>query len=95
MRIEWLDEALLDLDEAIGYLHERNPQAASQLAKTIHLAVRSLLQNPEIGRPGRVPGTRELVVGHTRYIVPYCISGREIHILAVMHDAREWPAVFS
>ena len=94
MRIEWLDEALVDLDEAVVYLDERNPEAARQLAKNIHLAVRQLLNNPEIGRPGRVPGTRELVVGHSRYIVPYRVDGRAIHILAVLHDAREWPATF-
>ena len=98
MRIEWLDEALVDFDEAVSYLHERNPQAARQLANSIHLAVRGLLINPEIGRTGRVPDTRELVVGHTRYIVPYRLSGnlggRAIHILAVLHDAREWPAAF-
>ena len=94
MRIEWLDEALVDFDEAVSYLHERNPQAARQLAQSIHLAVRGLLINPEIGRTGRVPDTRELVVGHTRYIVPYRLSRRVIQILAVLHDAREWPAGF-
>ncbi len=92
MRIEWLDEALVDFDEAVGYLDERNPVAARQLAKGIHLAVQNLRNNPEIGRPARVPGTRELVVGHSRYIVPYRVAGRAIHILAVLHDAREWPA---
>jgi len=95
MRIEWLDEALIDFDEAVSYLYERNPQAARQLATSIHLAVRGLLGNPEIGRPGRVPGTRELVVGSTRYIVPYRLGGRAIMILTVLHDAREWPAAFA
>lgn len=92
MRIEWLDEALVDFDEAVTYLHERNPPAASHLARSIHLAVQGLLSNPEIGRPGRVPDTRELVVGHTRYIIPYRLAGRAIQVLAVLHDAREWPA---
>lgn len=94
MRIEWLEESLVDLDEAVTYLQERNPQAARQLAKSIHLAAQGLLRNPELGRPGRVPDTRELVVGHTRYIIPYRLAGRTIEILAVLHDAREWPATF-
>lgn len=94
MRIEWLGEALVDFDEAVAYLHERNPSAAHHLAKSIHLAVQGLLRNPEIGRSGRVTDTRELVVGHTRYIVPYRLAGRNIEILAVLHDAREWPATF-
>lgn len=46
MRIEWLDEALTDFDEAIAYLHERNPDAAQRLARAIHLAVRNLRDNP-------------------------------------------------
>lgn len=95
MRIEWLDEALTDFDEAIAYLHERNPDAAQRLARAIHLAVRNLRDNPSLGRPGRVPGTRELVVSHSRYIVPYRVAGRVIEILAVMHDAREWPSSFA
>ena len=52
--------------QAAEKLTERNPQAAQQLAKCIHAAVQGLLVNPEIGRSGRVPDTRELVVGHTR-----------------------------
>jgi len=94
MRIEWLDEALADFEDALVYLAERNPEAARQLALAIHRAVRGLRENPEIGRPGRVAGTRELVVARSRYIVPYRVRGRVIELLAVMHDAREWPGGF-
>ena len=94
MRIEWLEAAVGDFEEAVAYLDERNPQAARQLAVHIHKAVQGLKGNPKNGRPGRVEGTRELVVGQTRYIVPYRLQEDVIEVLAVMHDAREWPGEF-
>jgi toxin ParE1/3/4 len=50
-----------------------------------------LPDNPEMGRPGRVPGTRELVIPSTPFIVPYRLDGNTIQILRVFHGARRWP----
>jgi toxin ParE1/3/4 len=50
-----------------------------------------LADNPHMGRPGRVPGTRELVVTRTPYIVPYRVRGDTLEILRVYHGARRWP----
>ena len=47
-----------------------------------------------MGRPGRVPGTRELVVPGTRYLVPYRVTGDTLQILRVYHGARNWPEGF-
>ncbi len=58
------------------------------------MAIERLRLLPAIGRPGRVPGTRELVVPRTPFIVPYRLIGNHIDILAVMHAARAWPAQF-
>jgi toxin ParE1/3/4 len=46
---------------------------------------------PHRGRPGRWPGTRELVIPRTPYIVPYRVQGDLIEILRVFHGARRWP----
>jgi toxin ParE1/3/4 len=43
---------------------------------------------PNIGRPGRIPDTRELVVVDTHFIVPYRVRDAEIEILSVFHGAR-------
>ena len=95
MRIEWLEQALDDFDAAIAYLDEQNPQAARKIAKIIHLQVQQLHQMPLIGRRGRVENTRELVVPGTHFIIPYRFDGHHlIELLAVMHDAREWPEKF-
>ena len=95
MRIIWLKSALDDFADAVAYLEERNPQAAPVFAGHINAALVRLRVFPESGRPGRVQGTRELVVGQTRYIIPYRLNDQRIELLAVMHDAREWPEGFS
>ena len=95
MRIEWLQQALDDFDAAITRIDKLNPQAACNIAKIVHLHVRQLQHMPLIGRPGRVENTRELVIPGTHFIIPYRFDGHHlIELLAVMHDAREWPEEF-
>jgi toxin ParE1/3/4 len=53
-----------------------------------------LLTSPALGRPGRVPGTRELVV-HENYLVPYRVKEDTVQIIRVQHVARLWPKQFS
>jgi toxin ParE1/3/4 len=55
---------------------------------------RSLIRYPLAGREGRVPGTRELAVTRTPYVIPYRICGDEIQILAVIHGAQRWATAF-
>jgi toxin ParE1/3/4 len=57
----------------------------------IRAQVRQLLQFPETGRPGRIEGTRELVISQTPYIVAYRITGETVRILRVLHGAQLWP----
>lgn len=91
MRIKWLDLALDDLIEIADYIGQDKPQAAKRMVARLWKAVRSLVANPERGRPGRVQGTRELIVADTPFIVPYRVKGTEIQILRVIHGARRWP----
>jgi plasmid stabilization system protein ParE len=58
---------------------------------TIRAAAARLLDHPALGRPGRVPGTRELVVSGTPYILPYRVQGETVQILHVLHGAQRWP----
>jgi plasmid stabilization system protein ParE len=50
--------------------------------------------NPAMGRPGRVSGTRELVVPDTPYIVPYRVRRNAVEVLRVFHAAGKWPSGF-
>lgn len=48
---------------------------------------------PGLGRPGRVAGTRELVIARAPYIIAYTVDPRidAVIILRVPHGARLWP----
>jgi toxin ParE1/3/4 len=96
MRIRWLDRAESDLAELFDYLLERNPRAARRVYDAIRDQVSKLAEHPGIGRPGRVAGTRELVISGTPYIVAYTVDRRAgiVVVLRVLHGARRWPDVF-
>jgi toxin ParE1/3/4 len=92
MRIVWSVEALDDLDALRAYIGRDSPKAAREMALRIVAAVEGLLEpHPQIGRPGRIAGTRELVVAGTPYVVPYRIEGGVAAVLRVYHAARRWP----
>ena len=94
MRIKWLDLAVDDLDGIAGYISQDNSEAAGRIVSRLWTAVRSLAEQPEMVRPGRVHGTRELVVSDTPFVVPYRVVGPQIEILRVLHGARDWPKSF-
>ncbi len=93
MEIKWLKTALRNLDEEAAYIAREDPRVARLVVRRIHEAVASLRNNPSLGRPGRVPGTRELVVPKTRYIIPDRVRPRllRIEILRVFHVSRKPP----
>ena len=91
----WSPEALDDLAALRAYIEKDNPSAAQRIALHIIHNVEILLPaSPEMGRPGRVPGTRELVIPRTPFIVPYRLQDNTIQILRVLHGARRWPEQF-
>jgi toxin ParE1/3/4 len=93
VHLEWTRPALKDLREAGDFIALDNPQAAKRIAERVQEAVEYLLGHPNMGRQGRVSGTRELVVSGTPFIVVYRIVVPTIQILRVLHHARKWPAV--
>jgi toxin ParE1/3/4 len=95
MRLRWTAPALRDLEEIGDYIARDNTAAAARLVTDILDRTDLLAKHPHIGRPGRVPGTRELVVTDTPYIVPYRVCGDVVQILAVLHGARRWPDSFN
>lgn len=91
MKIVWTELARKDLRQIFEYIAEENPHAAGRLLAEIKERAVLLLDNPQLGRPGRVDGTRELVITGTQYILPYRVKEGQIQILAVFHGARKWP----
>lgn len=93
MRIKWLRTALKNLEDEAAHIAKDNPQAAGLIVQRIQHTVSLLADNPNLGHPGRLPGTHELVIPKTRYIIPYRVRPRLgcIEILRVFHSARKPP----
>lgn len=91
MRVEWRPLAEKDLVEIVQYIAADSPRAAYEVHDRIRELVGKLAAHPGLGRPGRVRGTRELVVSGTPFLVPYRIKGEVLTILRVLHGARRWP----
>jgi len=91
VKLEWTYFAQADRAGIYDYIDLDNPQAAAALDERFRSAASRLAKFPKIGRPGRVEGTRELVV-HKHYILLYDIEGETVRILRVLHTSRRWPA---
>lgn len=90
MKLRWSAHSLRELEAIIEHIAADNPTAALELGEQILSSVDAVLPaNPYAGRPGRVEGTRELVV-HESYIVAYEVTDA-VYILTVRRRARLWP----
>ena len=94
MKIVWTEPARQDLRETFEYIAEENPNAARALLAEIKARAITRQDNPQLGRVGRVNGTRELVLTGTHYILPYRVKNQQIQILAVFRTARKWSVNF-
>ena len=94
MEIIWRRRALNHLDAIREFIAEDNPDAANHVCDAIRAAVDPLANYPNLGRAGRVDGTRELVVVDLPYIIVYRLRENTIRILAVIHTSRQWPRRF-
>ncbi len=83
-----------NLDAIEAYIEVDNPAAAARTVLEIIEAVEQLAGHPGMGRPGRVPGTRELIIARLPYIVVYRVRGNVLEILRVLHGAMRWPDRF-
>ena len=88
--LEWRALAENDLEEIVDYLATDNPERALSFVAELRDKGRLLLNNPKMGRTGRVKGTRELVA-HPNYVIVYRLAGQVIEVLRVKHVAQRWP----
>lgn len=94
MKLVWSQRALEDRRAIFDYIEAEDPRAAILVDDRIRDATWRLIEFPGSGRPGRVEGTRELVIARTPYIAPYQIEDDGVRILRVIHGARIWPDAF-
>lgn len=74
----------------VDYISDESPSAALALLDEIERKVATLPEQPRRCRPGRVPGTRELVV-RPNYLVVYTETPAAVTVLRVLHAAQMWP----
>ena len=94
MKVRYHREALADLAEVRAYIARNNAAAAAAVGQRIRAAVAALADFPEQGRPGRIPGARELVIPRLPFIAAYQVTPDHVRVLAILHAARRWPASF-
>lgn len=92
MRSRWTEPASRDLTQICDYLSKEDSHAtARRIAILIHERVHTLADFPELGRPGRKAGTRELIMTGLPYLPIYRLQGEAIEILRILHGAQVWP----
>jgi toxin ParE1/3/4 len=94
VKLPWTRIAAADLRAAWEYIAAENAAAAEGVLEKILRGVEALEHHPQLGRAGRVEGTRELVISGTPFVVAYRLRRDEILVLAVLHGARKWPESF-
>lgn len=91
MKVRWTLRADVERDQQIDYVAARSPKAAAQLERRIQHSLDILEEHPFMGRPGRVRGTRELVIPRTSFLAYYRIDPDEIVVLRFFHTAQRRP----
>lgn len=92
MRLRWTRLAEADLDHISAYIGQDSPAAAARVVlELIDQAEALLTRHSALGRPGRVLGTRELVIRNLPYVIPYRVRDNYVEILRVLHTSRRWP----
>lgn len=92
LRIVWLPVAERNLNDQLAYIDERNARAGADMAGMVATAVGHLADFPQIGRSGRIDGTREIVVTGTPYVIAYLVEPDTVVILRVLHSSQRWTA---
>lgn len=93
LTLKWLPKAIVNRDAQIDHIAKDNPLAAITQGDEIEQQVQALAGTPPIsGRIGRKPGTRELVISKTSFIVVFRVKGKTIEIMRLLHSSQKWPS---
>ena len=90
MKLVWTRLAQADRRAIREYIATDDQRAALAMDELFTQKAARLAQLPEMGKPGRVDGTRELVA-HRSYILIYAVKDDQVQVLRIMHTARQWP----
>lgn len=88
--VVWRAEARANLAEIIRFIANESPQAARRVRQLIESAILPAAQHPYLYRPGRVPGTRE-IIAHPNYVLVYRVTATHVEVAAVLHSRQQYP----
>jgi toxin ParE1/3/4 len=91
MPIKWTRKALKNLKQAYEFIAIDNPDAAVEVVIKIRAATEKLEAFPNLGKTGRVEGTRELIIANTPYLLVYRVKGKTVEIVRVLHSSKRYP----
>ena len=91
MRVHWTIDAAEDLERIYDFIAEDRPESARRVAQDILEAVKALTTLANRGRPGRVEGTRELVLTPLPFLAIYEVDREQVRVLRILHGAQRWP----
>lgn len=89
--IFWFESAKSDRRSRYAYIAMDSPQAAERIEDEIDRRTDMFDQFPTLGRKGRVPGTRELVINRSPFVLIFRVRKARIEILRILHGAQRWP----
>ena len=90
MNLVWSRPARADRREIFEFIAGDSVRAVRRMDLIFAEKSKLLTRFPEIGRPGRVAGTRELLA-HRHYFLIYRIHENTVQILRLLHTSRQWP----
>lgn len=90
MKLVWTRLAQADRRAIRAYIATDDQRAALAMDELFSQKAARLTHLPEMGKPGRVDGTRELVA-HRHYILVYAVKHDQVQVLRILHTARQWP----
>jgi toxin ParE1/3/4 len=90
MKLVWSEQARQEWTAQYRFYLERNPDAARRVRQAVMEGAKRLRAHPKIGRPGRVEGSRELVISGTPFLLVYDENPARVEILHVYHGRQNW-----
>lgn len=89
--LAWTNRALRRVGQIGDHIAKDSPAAANKVIRRLRSIAENLRSHPEIGRAGRIGGTRELVLADMPYIIVYRVTEANVEILTVIHTSQRWP----
>lgn len=90
MAVLWSKKAKNDLFKVEMYSQQFGKDVVLELMAFLFKSIESLELWPNLGKAGRLPGTRELVLSKYPFLVVYRYQEETIEILRVFHVSQKF-----